>query len=106
MKILLDENLPHVLRHALVGHDVFTVAYMGWGGTENGALLRLAEKSGFDALLTRDAGLQYQQDLSSLPVAVIILNSRTNQIEDITPLIPALMQALATFRPKTVIRVA
>ena len=37
MKILLDENLPHVLRHALVGHDVFTVAYMEWGGTENGA---------------------------------------------------------------------
>ncbi len=32
MKLLLDENLPHQLRHEVPGHEVFTVAYMGWSG--------------------------------------------------------------------------
>jgi predicted nuclease of predicted toxin-antitoxin system len=42
MKILLDENLPHNLRHELHGHDVYTVAYLEWCGTKNGELLRCA----------------------------------------------------------------
>jgi hypothetical protein len=48
VKLLLDENLPHDLRHHLVGHEVFTVTYMGWSGTKNGALLLLAADAGFD----------------------------------------------------------
>ena len=40
MKLLLDENLPHALRLELPGHDCYTVAFMGWSGVENGALLR------------------------------------------------------------------
>ena len=42
MKLLLDENLPHELRHELHGHEVATVAYMGWRGIRNGELLRHA----------------------------------------------------------------
>jgi hypothetical protein len=38
MKILLDENLPHELRHEISGHDVFTVKYLGWSGMKNGLL--------------------------------------------------------------------
>lgn len=48
MKLLLDENLPHELRHHLPGHNVFTTAYMAWGGLKNGALLALAARQGFD----------------------------------------------------------
>ena len=54
MKILLDENLPHDLRYFLPGHEVFTVAYMGWSGSENGELLTIAGDSGFDVMLTKD----------------------------------------------------
>ena len=42
MRLLLDENLPHQMRLELPGHDVFTAAYMGWAGVENGEPLRLA----------------------------------------------------------------
>ena len=49
MKLLLDENLPHQLRLEIKGHEVFTTAYMNWSGIENGQLLSLAAKSGFDA---------------------------------------------------------
>lgn len=39
MKLLLDENLPHQLRHEIAGHECSTVAFMGWSGVENGELL-------------------------------------------------------------------
>lgn len=94
MRLLLDENLPHQLRHELPGHDVFTVAFMGWGGIDNGELLRRAASAGFDALLTKDANVQYEQNLVNLPLAVVILHAPTNDIDDIRPLIPGLLTAL------------
>ncbi|HEY2413701.1 MAG TPA: DUF5615 family PIN-like protein [Pirellulaceae bacterium] len=53
MKLLLDENLSHKLRTEIVGHDVFTVAFMGWPGVENGELLTRAATDGFDALISK-----------------------------------------------------
>ncbi|MGH7178535.1 MAG: DUF5615 family PIN-like protein [Tepidisphaeraceae bacterium] len=67
MKLLLDENLPHKLRHHLPGHDVFTVAHMNWGGIRNGQLLTQGADRGFDALITVDAGMEFEQNLSALP---------------------------------------
>jgi len=58
MKLLLDENLPRQLRHEIPGHVCSTVAFMGWGGAENGELLSLAASAGFEAMLTKDANLQ------------------------------------------------
>jgi hypothetical protein len=60
MRLLLDESLPKKLRASLPGHSVSTVVEMGWGGTKNGALLALAS-SQFDAFLTADQNLPYQQ---------------------------------------------
>jgi len=68
--VLLDEDLPHDLRHELVGHEAVTVAYMGWGGIENGELLALAADAGIEAVLTKDLGIRYQQNPALLPVAV------------------------------------
>lgn len=73
MKLLLDENLPHPMRHELTGHEVFSAAYMNWSGIENGELLRLAADAGFDALITNDRGLEHEQNLATLPLAVIVL---------------------------------
>ncbi len=100
MKLLLDENLPHQLRHEILGHDCSTVAFMGWGGVENGALLQKAAGTGFEALLTKDANLQYEQNLVNLPLAVVVLHAATNDIDDIRPLIPSLLSALAALPPK------
>lgn len=105
MKVLLDENLPHDLRHHLPGHDVFTVAYMGWRGTKNGDLLRLAAGTGFDAMLTMDNGVAYQQNPSVLPVAVVILGAATNDIADLLPFVPALLACLGRLPPRSLARV-
>lgn len=99
MKLLLDQNLPHRIRHELPGHDVFTAAFMGWDAIENGELLRLAAQHGFDAVITNDRGLEYEQNIGALPVAVVIVLAKTNTIECIRPLYPDLLAALRRLRP-------
>jgi hypothetical protein len=105
MKVLLDENLPHGLRHHLAGHDAFTVAYMKWSGTKNGALLAAAAREGFEAFITMDNGVAYQQNPTALPVSVVILSAASNDIDDLLPLIPALQQCLAALSPRSIARV-
>ena len=83
--MLLDENLPHRIRLELPGHGVSTTAYMGWGGVENGELLRRAAAAGFDASLTNDRGLEYQQNLAALPLAVVVILAPLNTIEPLRP---------------------
>lgn len=102
MKLLLDENLPHQLRHEIPGHDCFTVTYMGWSGIENGALLALAASQGFDGFLTKDANLPYEQNLLNLPIAVLVLIAPSNDIDDIRPILPALIQALSHLSPRQI----
>jgi predicted nuclease of predicted toxin-antitoxin system len=105
MKLLLDENLPHQLRNELPGHDCFTVAYMGWGGIENGDLLALAASHAFDALLTKDANLEYEQNLIDLPIAIVVIKSVSNDMDDIRPLLEALLAVLRSLAPKRVTHV-
>jgi hypothetical protein len=106
MKLLLDENLPHQIRLELPGHEVFTAAYMGWSGIENGELLRSAAEAGFDALITNDRGLEYQQNPDTLPVAVVVILARANTLEAIRPMYAALLDALAQLRPRELVTVS
>ena len=99
MKLLLDENLPHQMRLDLSMHQVFTSAYMGWSGIENGELLKRAASEGFDALLSNDRGIEYEQNLSELPIAVVVLLAPANPSEAIRPLYPRLREILQQLSP-------
>ena len=57
--MLLDECVPRQLRSDIVGHDVRTVADMGWAGIKNGELLRRAAAE-FDVFLTTDRNMESQ----------------------------------------------
>jgi hypothetical protein len=98
MRVILDECLPKRLTRELPGHDARTVQEMGWGGISNGQLLALL-RGQFDAFITVDSNLAYQQNLSSLPVAVVVLRAPSNKIEDLRPLLPALLSTLAILKP-------
>ena len=104
MRLLLDESVPSRLRRSLPNHDVKTVVEMGWGGIMNGELLALAA-SNFDAFVTVDKNLPYQQDLSTLPIAVVVLDAHSNELPALLPLVPHLEQALVTLVPRTYVRV-
>jgi hypothetical protein len=94
MKVLLDECVDVEFRKSIIGHDVFTVAYMGWKGLKNGDLLARAVADGFEVLVTTDRSVPYQQHLVSLPIAVIVLHAVTNDIADLQVMAPPLLAAL------------
>ena len=104
MRLLLDECVPKRLKRELPGHDVQTVQDMGWAGIKNGALLKLAAGQ-FDALLTVDQGIEYQQNLSGLSISVVVMLAASNDVDDLRPLLPRVEQALASLRPGETMRV-
>jgi predicted nuclease of predicted toxin-antitoxin system len=72
MKILFDHGTPAPLRRALTGHTVSTAYEMAWTELDNGALLEAAEAH-FDALVTTDRNLRYQQNLTGRRLAILVL---------------------------------
>ena len=63
-----------------------------------GELLALASRA-FDVFVTVDRNLAFQQDLTSLPMPVIILRARTNRLADLKPLVPKLLAAIGSAEP-------
>ena len=104
MRLLLDESVPSRLRRSLPNHAVKTVVEMGWGGTKNGELLALACRE-FDALVTVDKNLPYQQNPGTLPMAVVVLDAYSNELPALLPLVLELEQALASLPPRAFVRV-
>ena len=77
---------------------------MGWTSLSNGALLRQAAAT-FDALLTADQNIEFQQNVKTLPMAVVVLVADSNRLESLEPLVPDLLQALEALQPKVLVRV-
>ena len=105
MHVLLDESVPRQLAPLLTGHAVSTVQREGWSGVSNGELLARAAGR-FDALVTGDQGLEFQQDLSRLELGVVVLVAPNNRVETITALAPRVLDALESLPPGSVVRVA
>jgi hypothetical protein len=95
VKVLLDENLPHLLRNNLGDHEVFTVRYRGWAGLKNGELIRAAEDDGFEVFITGDKTLSYEQNLTARRIAIVVLSSIDWHIlkENLSPILAALDNA-------------
>jgi predicted nuclease of predicted toxin-antitoxin system len=73
MKILFDQGTPVPLRTYLPDHIVETAYEKGSSNLRNGELLTQAEAEGFDALITTDQNLRYQQNLSGWRIGVVVL---------------------------------
>jgi predicted nuclease of predicted toxin-antitoxin system len=104
VKILLDECLPLDFRHSFPNHDAHTSQWAGLKGKKNGELLRTAEIAGYNVLLTVDQGIP-QQCPAGGKLSIILIRSRTNQIEDLLPLVDAILQALQTIQPGQIVAI-
>lgn len=93
MKVLLDECVDWRVARAIVGHDVKTARQMGWTTLKNGELLLLASQH-FDAFVTVDRNLSFQQNLGALPIRIIVLQARTNRLADLERLVPNLLRQI------------
>lgn len=58
-----------------------------------------------DVLLTADKGIEHQQNLAALPIAVLIVLARSNRMEDMAPAVPAILTALSELPPRSIRKV-
>ena len=106
MRLLLDECVPRKFKDLLPGHDVRTAREMGWSALRNGELLQLMRRHGFDAFITVDQNLSFQQNIGLSGVAVLLLVARSNRLEDLAVLAPDLLQKLPSAKPGSIERVS
>ena len=98
MRILLDECIDWRLARELAPHEVKTARQMGWTSIKNGELLSLASAQ-FDAFVTVDRNLAYQQHLHAVSIPVLVLSARNNRLAELRTLVPGLLEALQTAAP-------
>jgi hypothetical protein len=82
-----------------------TVTERGWSGKKNGDLLRVAEVE-FDALVTLDKSIEYQQNLSRIELGIVIISASNNRRQDIELAMPEVNKVLRTIQSGEVIHVA
>lgn len=67
---------------------------MGWAGLGNGTLLKAAGEAGFDVFITVDRNLSFQQNIGTLPLAVIAINAPDNKPSTLAVVAPQVLRIL------------
>jgi hypothetical protein len=83
-------------------YEAVSVPYMGWAGKKNGVLLKLMIEAGFDAFVTVDQNLQYQQNLQKANISILVLHAATNSYDDLLTLAPAIHATIANLQPSKI----
>lgn len=105
MKLLLDAMMPEELGVLLVGHEVSHVGDLGWRHLSNGNLLNSGEGGGYEAVITKDANMPYQQNMVGRNIGLVIVRTQTQDMEDLLGLTPEILRALSELTPGSVVRV-
>ena len=53
----------------------------------------------------KDAGVEFEQHLAALPLAIVVIRAKTNRLHDIRPVVPRILAALSSLTPNTLIQV-
>jgi hypothetical protein len=77
MLILFDNGVPRNLARFLAGHSVEEARARGWDKLSNGKLIDIAEQTGFEALVTTDKNIRFQQNLKTRKIALVVLAHST-----------------------------
>jgi len=67
---------------------------MRWETLRNRLLLKAAAGDGFDAILCIDKNIEYEQNLKTLPLSVIVLDAQTNAVHGLVPFAPHLLKLM------------
>ena len=105
MRLLLDESVPWAFRHYMVGHEARTARYVGWDAARATAELLALARDEYDVLVTVDQSIPYQQNITEEDVAVVVLEAGTNDIEDLRPLVPELLNRIPLLKRGEVVRI-
>lgn len=105
MRILIDECLDWRMCRSLTGHECSSVRKMGWDGLRNGELLAKAQID-FDVFVNGDRNLTFQQDVTKVDMAVVVLQAESIQLEHLLPLIPKVLTVLPTLASGQVVYIS
>jgi len=105
MKVLLDECIPRKFKRSLPGHECQTVPEAGLAGKTNGELISLAERSGFEVLLTVDKGLAHEPNVAGRKIAILIVRAKSNRLADVLPHAEACVAQISSIRPGQIVRI-
>ncbi|MCU0347562.1 MAG: hypothetical protein MUC59_11510 [Saprospiraceae bacterium] len=94
MKTLLDEQISVRFKTLFEGIEVFTVYDKGWDKLKNGDLRKQMESEGFKALVTADKNMSFQQNLTTLNFAIVIMDMPSLMFEYQEQLLPKIQQFL------------
>jgi hypothetical protein len=100
-KVFIDDGVDWRLLRSLAPHEVKTARQMGWSELKNGTLLREAAVQ-FDVFLSTDSGIEHQNNIATIDIAVVILEPKRNKLSELLPLVPQLLKILPTLLPGTV----
>lgn len=53
---------------------------MNWDKLENGELLKAAANAGFDVIITVDKKIEHEQNLGTLPIPIVLIDSHSNAL--------------------------
>jgi len=82
---------------------VDTLAEKGWSEKDNGELLELAERAGYEVLVTTDQSLRHQQNLAGRRIGIVVLLSAN--WAQVSHHALKVVEAISAVRPGTVIEV-
>jgi hypothetical protein len=105
MKLLLDECVPRKLKNHLAGVECQTVPEAGLAGKRNGELLSFAERAGFQAFLTVDQGIEFEQNLRNRTIGVVLILARSSRFHDLLPHAPEIIRVLSSIRPGQLVKI-
>ena len=76
-----------------------------WAGLKNGVLMTTSEAAGFQVFVTGDRNLEHQQNMVGRQLGVVVLVAPSNALDDLVPLVPEALVAIATVQPGQLLRV-
>jgi hypothetical protein len=84
-------------------HVVEEARARGWDTLRNAELLDAAEPAGFDVFVTTDRNLRFQQHLTSLRIAIVVLGKGKWKL--IRLRLPAIAAAVAATQPASFVEI-
>ena len=100
--VLFDEDVPRQLRRDLEEYRIRTVQEEGWSSVKNGELLRLSSGT-FDAFVTADKRLRFQQNISRFDIGVVVIATRDTRLPRLQQALEEIRAAIRDVKPGTVI---
>ena len=98
MRVRLDSNLPRAFGVLLPGHRTDSTHGRRWSDLDDGPLLDAAEAE-YDAFVTMDQSLRFQQNLRGRRLRIVIVRARDNTLPTLAGLDPAVLATLAGMAP-------